>query len=167
MRVAIDYSLMGAYVISMYLPLTGYREKTSFEERMSIESIGPKVDTQTVKAPDGAHQPEQQKQERAQQKTEATVIGQELSEEKKQEAVDGFYSAGSMNTEDFVILRSQGVSDTLEVLDEVIKNMKENLEEVGDAIEALSDMSKKASKDSVGLQVLKKTLDAIDKYRDE
>jgi len=167
MRVAIDYSLMGAYVISMYLPLTGYREKTSFEERMSIESIGPKVDPQAVKPAADAHRPEQQKQEQAPQKTERATASQEISEERKREAIDGFYSAGSMNTEDFVVLRSQGVGDTLEVLDEVIENMKEDLEEVGDAIEALSDMSKEASKDSVGLQVLKKTLDAIDKYRDE
>ena len=164
MRVAIDYSHMGAYVISMYLPLTGYRDKTSFEERMSIESIGPKVDPQAVKPTADAHRPEQQKQEQAQQKSERTSASQEISEERKQEAIDGFYSAGSMNTEDFVVLRSQGASDTLEVLDEVIENMKEDVKEAGDAIQALSEMAEKASKNSVGLQVLEKTLDAIDKY---
>jgi ParB-like chromosome segregation protein Spo0J len=165
MRVAIDYSLMGAYVISMYLPLTGYREKTSLEERMSIESIGPKIDPQAVNAADGAHKPEQQKQERVQQEADQQDLASEISEEKKQEAVDGFYSAGSMNTEDFVVLRSQGTSDTLEVLDEVIESMKEKIEEVGEAIETLSKMTEKTSKDRVGLQVLEKTLDAIDKYK--
>ena len=166
MRVAIDYNQMGAYVISMYLPLTGYRDKTSFEERMSIESIGPKVDPQAVKPTADAHRPEQQKQEQAQQKTERTSASQEISEERKQEAVDGFYSAGSINTEDFIVLRSQGASDTLEVLDEVIESIKEKIEEVGEVVETLSKMTEKTSKDRVGLQVLEKTLDAIDKYKD-
>ena len=69
-----------------------------------------------------------------------------------------------MNTEAFVVLRSQGASDTLEVLDEVIEKMKEDIKEVGDAVEAISEMAEKTSKDTIGLQVLEKTLDAIDKY---
>ena len=114
---------------------------------MSIESISPKIDPQIVKAPDGAHRPDQQKQERSPAPMDKSDASQSLSEERKQEAVDGFYSAGSMNTEAFVVLRSQGASDTLEVLDEVI-----------------SEMAEKTSKDTIGLQVLEKTLDAIDKY---
>ena len=131
---------------------------------MSIESISPKIDPQAVKAADAAHRPEQQEQERARDPVDKAEASQDLSEERKQEAVDGFYSAGSMNTEAFVVLRSQGASDTLEVLDEVIENMKEDVKEAGDAIQALSEMAEKASKNSVGLQVLEKTLDAIDKY---
>jgi len=131
---------------------------------MSIESISPKIDPQIVKAPDGAHRPEQQKQERSPAPMDKSDASQSLSEERKQEAVDGFYSAGSMNTEAFVVLRSQGASDTLEVLDEVIEKMKEDIKEVGDAVEAISEMAEKTSKDTIGLQVLEKTLDAIDKY---
>jgi hypothetical protein len=41
--------------------------------------------------------------------------------------------------------------------------MKENVEAVGDAIETISEMAKKTSKDNIALQVLQKTLDAMDK----
>jgi Na+/phosphate symporter len=40
--------------------------------------------------------------------------------------------------------------------------MKDNMEEVGDAIEAMSEMVKKTSKDNIALQVLQKTLEAMD-----
>ena len=164
MRVAIDYSRMGAYVISMYLPLTGYKDKTSFEERMSIDSIGPNIDPKIVNPAADAHKPEQQKGEESAAPSK-TAAENELSEEKKREAVDGFYSAGSMSTEEFVVLRSQASSNTLEVLDEVIEDMKENMEEAAEAIATLAELAEKTSKDRVGLQVLQKTLDAIDKYK--
>ena len=59
---------------------------------MSIESISPKIDPQIVKAPDGAHRPEQQKQERSPAPMDKSDASQSLSEERKQEAVDGFMS---------------------------------------------------------------------------
>ena len=128
---------------------------------MSIDSIGPTINTQTVSAPDAAaratdnaHKVEDQqpiKQER-----------QELSEDQKQQAVDGFYSGTGMSTQDFMVLRTQVSEEPFEALDKVIAKMKENMEEVGDAIEAMSEMVKKTSKDNIALQVLQKTLEAMD-----
>ena len=40
--------------------------------------------------------------------------------------------------------------------------MKENVEETGDAMEAISEMVKKTSEDNIALQVLQKTLEAMD-----
>ena len=97
----------------MYLPLTGYKEKDNNEVKMSIDSIGPTINTQTVSAPDAAaratdnaHKVEDQqpiKQER-----------QELSEDQKQQAVDGFYSGTGMSTQDFMVLRTQASEEPFE-----------------------------------------------------
>ena len=61
-----------------------------------------------------------------------------------------------------MVLRTQAADEPFEVLDKVIAKMKENMEEVGDAIEAMSEMVKKTSKDNIALQVLQKTLEAMD-----
>ena len=67
-----------------------------------------------------------------------------------------------MNTQDFLILRAQSQDEPFKILDEVIAKMKENMEEAGKALEALVEMIKKTSKSAIGLQLLEKTLEAMD-----
>ncbi len=145
----------------MYLPLTGYKEKDNNEVKMSIDSIGPVINTQTINPADAAARAT----DNAQKVETQQPIKQEryeLSEEKQQQAVDGFYSGGGMSTQDFMVLRTQAADEPFEALDKVIAKMKENMEEVGDAIEAMTEMVKKTSKDNIALQVLQKTLEAMD-----
>ena len=67
-----------------------------------------------------------------------------------------------MSTQDFISLRAQSKDEPFEVLDKVIAKLKENVEVAGDAMEAISEMAKVASKDNLALQVLQKTLEAMD-----
>jgi len=132
---------------------------------MSINSVGPKINTQTVNPLDAAIKANQEnrkieiEQPNKQEK-------QELSEQQKERAVEGFYSGTGMSTQDFMVLRTQSSEKSFETLDKVITKMKENMEEVGDAIEAISELAKKTSKDNIALQVLQKTLEAMDESSD-
>ena len=148
----------------MYLPLTGYRQKDSEEVRMSIDSIGPKINPRAV-------QPLEESA-RANQETRKVEIEkpnkqerQDLSDEQKQQAMEGFYSGTSMSTQDFIILRAQAPDETLELLDKVISKMKENMEQVGDVVEAMADMVKQTSEDNIALQILQKTLEGMDENK--
>ena len=69
-----------------------------------------------------------------------------------------------MSTHDFLILKTQSVDNNFEVLDKVIADMKEKIEEVGDIMETMSKLTEKTSKQRIGLQLLERTLDAIEKY---
>ena len=129
---------------------------------MSINSVGPKVDPQTVQALDKSAKPQQETQRVQPTETEQQKETQCLSEEQKKIAIDGFYSNGSMSTQDFLSLHEQSKDEPFEVLDKVIAKMKENVEETGDAMEAISEMVKKTSEDNIALQVLQKTLEAMD-----
>ena len=131
---------------------------------MSIESIGPRIDPRIVQPADGAHKARQETRDVEEPQPPGSTHQQELSEERKQAAVDGFYSAGSMSTHDFLILKTQSVDNNFEVLDKVIADMKEKIEEVGDIMETMSKLTEKTSKQRIGLQLLERTLDAIEKY---
>ena len=72
-----------------------------------------------------------------------------------------------MNTQDFLLLKEQGTDDQFAVLDEVITKMKENIEELGDAMEVMSDLAEKTSKANLGLQIIEKTLEAMDEAKGE
>lgn len=146
----------------MYLPLTGYKEKDSNEVKMSINSIGPKPDPQIVQALDKCAKPQEETQSVKPVETNRQEEAQGLSEEQKKVAVEGFYSNGSMSTQDFMSLHAQSKDEPFEVLDKVIAKLKENVEAAGDAMEAISEMTKKTSKDNLALQVLQKTLEAMD-----
>jgi hypothetical protein len=149
----------------MYLPLTGYKEKSSFEEKMSINSVGPKANPQAVNPLDAAIKANQENR-KIEVEQPVKQEKQELTEQQKQKAVEGFYSDTGISTQDFMVLRTQSSDETFEALDKVISKMKENMEEVGDAIEAMSEMVKKTSKDNIALQVLQKTLEALDESND-
>ena len=149
---------------TMYLPLTGYKERDNIDEQISMNPIGPKFDSQIVQPLD--------KSVRAQQETQKVNSPTENKQQQVKEAQDkpesnvvtAHYGA-SMNTQDFMILKAQAKDSPYEILDSVISKMKENMEEVGEAIEALSEMVEKTSKANLGLEILQKTFDAIDKMR--
>jgi len=67
-----------------------------------------------------------------------------------------------MSTQDFMSLRESVKDDPFEALDHVIARMKENMEEVGDAMEVMAEMTKKTSKENLALQLLQKTLEAME-----
>ena len=69
-----------------------------------------------------------------------------------------------MSTHDFLILKAQSVDEKFEILDQVIASMKEKIEEVGDVMETMAELTEKTSKQRIGLQLLEKTLEAIEKY---
>ena len=77
-------------------------------------------------------------------------------------ASDGTNNNVKMSTEDFLALRTGAQEEPFKVLDEVIARMKENMEEVGDAIEAIVKMTKETSEESVALQLLQNTAEAMD-----
>jgi len=147
----------------MYLPLTGFDERKKFYN-VSIDSIGPSVATyapQPAKARVGVQ-------------SEAQKVGQAQSapdSDHKQNRVDtpahGSYVPvkDSLNTQDFLVLKSENHKHKYAALDMAIKRMKENVEQAGEVIETMAKMTRETSKGSVGLQVLKATFDAIDTMR--
>jgi hypothetical protein len=84
-----------------------------------------------------------------------------------QQAIDGFYAANSMNTQDFLILKSQSNNEQFKILDEVIADMKEDIEQLGEAMETMSDLMEKTSKANLGLQIIEKTLEAMEETKGE
>jgi len=148
----------------MYLPLTGYKERDNLEERMSINSIGPRLNPQAVQPLD--------KSVRAHQEPEKVNSSTESSQGQLKEAQDNPESnvvaahyGASLSTQDFLVLKTQAKEDPYEILDSVIAKMKENMEEIGEALEALSEMVEKTSESNIALEVMRQTFDAIDKMR--
>ena len=128
---------------------------------MSINSISA-PDPSIVQPLSKSQKTQQETRKVEQVQTKQTQEAQGLTEEQKKIAVDGFYSNDSMSTQDFMSLRAQSKDEPFEVLDKVIAKLKENVEVAGDAMEAISEMAKVASKDNLALQVLQKTLEAMD-----
>ena len=71
-----------------------------------------------------------------------------------------------MSTKDFLTLRTQSSNEDYAILDEVIARMKENIDELGDALEGMAKKTQKVMKMAIGLQLLKETFEAIDKIRE-
>jgi len=72
-----------------------------------------------------------------------------------------------MSTENFLVLKAQnGEQDPFANLDDAIEKIQTNIEEMGKALESLIEKIQKVSEMSVGLQLLTKTFEAIDKYRE-
>ena len=79
------------------------------------------------------------------------------------------YAVGSTSsTQDFMQLRgSSRDEDQFAALDFVINKMRENTEAQGEIIEAVMKNMQKVSKQTIGLQILVKTFEAIDEMRGE
>ena len=149
---------------TMYLPLTGYKERDSVAEQIIMNSIGPRFDPHVVQPLDKSVKA-QQETEKVNSPTENKQKHLKEAQDKPESNVVAAHYGASMNTQDFMILKAQAKDSPYEILDSVISKMKENMEEVGEAIEALSEMVEKTSKANLGLEILQKTFDAIDKMR--
>ena len=151
----------------MYLPLTGQKDdKEKSQQKMSIDSINTTPASRFVKPADSAAKPQQE------QDTSVAEVKKQQDREQEavktnQQAIDGFYDANSMNTQDFLILKSQSNNEQFKVLDEVIANMKEDVEQLGDAMDAMAEMAEKTSKANLGLQIIEKTLEAMEEAKGE
>ena len=116
----------------MYLPLTGYTEKKKVgKEPMSINSIGSGMSSQAVRPA-----PEVQSSQQETRKLEPAA------DEYKEGDNNGYPSVGhyGMSTQDFLQLKSQCKDEPFAILDKVIASMKENMDEVGEALESLKKM---------------------------
>jgi hypothetical protein len=146
----------------MYLPLTGYKEKDEIGEKMRIPPVGAAVTQQAVRPTQKTVSPQENTQKISASTTSKNApanTGPTKSEGPN--AVEMHYSH-SMNTESFMVLRTQLQNEPFKILDEVIAKMKENMEETGEALETLVEMIKKTSESAIALQLLEKTLEAMD-----
>jgi hypothetical protein len=152
----------------MYLPLTGYKDlKDRIEQQMSINSVGPRFDPQLVQSLDKAEKSRQETRKIADNDAKQTQEPEKAVSKTDERAVNGFYAANSMNTQDFLILKSQSADEPFRILDEVIAKMKEEVEEIGEAMEVLAELAKKTSKSNLALQIIEKTMEAMDKASGE
>ena len=139
----------------MYLPLTGYKDlKDRIEQQMSINSIGPGLDPQLVQSLDKAEKSRQETRKIADNDAKQTQEPEKAVSKTDEGAVNGFYAANSMNTQDFLILKAQSADEPFRILDEVIAKMKEEVEEIGEAMEVLAELAKKTSKSNLALQII-------------
>ena len=145
----------------MYLPLSGYIQKDSEGERMSINSIGPKSDVYTIKPPEKKVDVHQENEKLGSPDTNRPKQQKSPSDDASASEDIGA-CAPSMSTQDFLVLKAQTKDAPYEILDRVIAKMKENVEDAGDAIETLAKLAKKTSKDNLGLQIIEKTLEAVE-----
>jgi hypothetical protein len=74
------------------------------------------------------------------------------------------YAPSKISTEGFIDLRG-GNNDDFQILDKVIEKIHKNIEELGDALEGIMKMVEKTNKQALGMQILEKTFEAIDKMR--
>lgn len=150
----------------MYLPLTGFKEKKKSVETMSIDPIGSSLATRMVQPSTAAPQAQEEAEKINAQtlETPATTTGDKSSNHDDKSG--NLFCSDLMSTQDFLVLRTQASEDPYEVLDKIIARMKENMKELGDTLEAISEMSESASKSKLALQLLEKTFEAIDEMRE-
>lgn len=150
----------------MYLPLTGFKEKKKSVETMSIDSIGSSLATRMVRPSTAAPQAQEEAEKINAQplETPATTTGDKSSTHDDKSG--NLFCSDLMSTQDFLVLRTQASEGPYEVLDKIIARMKENMKELGDTLEAISEMSESTSKSKLALQLLEKTFEAIDEMRE-
>ena len=146
----------------MYLPLTGYKEKDGISDKMKIPPIGAAMTQNAVRPTEKTVSPQENTQKISTSVTNKNPPADGgTTKSEGPNAVEMHYSH-SMSTESFMVLRTQSQNEPFKILDEVIAKMKENMEEAGDALEALVEMIKKTSESTIALQLLEKTLEAMD-----
>ncbi len=91
--------------------------------------------------------------------------GDTKSPEQYRESEKNIYdSSSSTSTQDFLFLRGLGEEEgQYDILDDTIKEMKENMEAIGEAIEAMAELVEKTSDSSIAMQLLTKTVEEMDK----
>ena len=135
---------------------------------MSVNSVSPLLNPYAVQpAQESAKSTSSTERVQDTVTTSRTEETSEKADKGESAVVKDHYSAPSMSTQDMMVLSAQSHDDQFQALDDAIARFKENAEQVGDMVEALHKMSKAADKDNLALQVLTKTLDAIDEARGE
>lgn len=152
----------------MYLPLAGYDpDKDKNRRKMSVNSVSPAQNPHIVQPVNKAVEAHQQT-EKIQGNPAPSVQGTpEKKDEPESQFVQDHYSAPSLSTQDFIVLKAQGHDDQFQALDAAIEKIKENSEQMGEMIEALQKMSKAADPDNLALQLLTKTLEAMEEMSGE
>ena len=123
---------------------------------MSVNSIGSATSPNAVRpAPEVAD---------ANQETRSMppVVSEQSSTDSSYPDVGNY----GMSTQDLLQLKSQCKDEPFAILDKVIASMKENMEEVGDALESLKKMAEQTSQSDLALRLLQETFDAVEKMRD-
>jgi glycyl-tRNA synthetase beta subunit len=153
----------------MYLPLTGFaRDNKKDKLRMSIDSINSGINNPYfIRAPETTNNVNNDIRKvdiEESSKNIATQING-ASENNKNFRRSGDEGLG-MSTQDFLSLRGTTSVDKKEdpyaVLDQVIERMKKNIEDLGDALETLKEMSDRSNGSQLALKLLQETFDAMD-----
>jgi len=148
----------------MYLPATGFQNLVEKDKnKLKVESIANISAMYKATAVEAPQKPGSDNNSAKIEKHEQQTA--EISGNERKDSCQNPKGINPMSTQDFMVLRSQSSDETYKALDSVIAKMKENMETIGDAVEAISEMTKKSSKENLALQVLQKTLEAMDENK--
>ena len=123
---------------------------------MSIDSIGSSILPQAIKPASEVLSPQQETRNLAPATEKQTEVGH------GEYPSIGHYG---MSTQDFLQLKSQSRDEPFAILDKVIASMKENMEEVGEALESLKKLVEQSSQSNLALKLLEETFEAVDKMQ--
>jgi len=94
-------------------------------------------------------------------------VDSKTAEEYRESEKSIYASQSSTSTQDFLFLRGLGEEEgQFDALDKTIKEMKENIEAVGDAIEAMVEMIEKSSDSSIALKLIEGTIEEMEKMNE-
>ena len=151
----------------MYLPLAGINPDSDRLEKMKINAPPP-ISPQTIVQPAEPPDQTQQRLEKINQEKIEALQTSDRDDAPISDVEEQHWTPPSLSTQDFVSLRQMGGAsqasneDQFKVLDEVIARLKERVELTGDVMEAIKKMKEQADPDNIALQLLVKTLDAMD-----
>ena len=123
---------------------------------MSINSIGSGMTPQAIK-------PAPEVLSSQQETRKLPPVTDEYKENDNSHPSVGHYG---MSTQDFLQLKSQCNEEPFAILDKVIASMKENMDEVGEALESLKKMAEQSSQSDLAIRLLEETFEAVDKMRE-
>ena len=151
----------------MYLPLAGINPDSDRLEKMKINSPPPISPHKIVQPADPADQTQQRLEKINQEKLEIPTKS-ESNDRVTSNVEDQHWSPPGLSTQDFFTLRQMTAAspadneDPFKVLDEVIERLKERVEMTGEMLEAIKKMKEQSDPDNIALQLLVKTLEAMD-----
>ena len=152
----------------MYLPLAGINPDSDRLKKMKINSPPPISPHKIVQPAEAADQAQQRLEKIGQEKLESNVPLEKKEDRVSSETENQHWSAPSLSTQDFMSLREMTATsridkeDPFKILDEVIERLKERVELTGDILEAIKKMKEQTDPDIIALQLLVKTIEAMD-----
>lgn len=132
---------------------------------MSINSVGSSLAARMVQPSNASPDAQSEAQKINPQPPQPMVTSKEEQQHDSSGHGEDIFCPDAMSTQDFLLLRTQDSDNPYEVLDKIIARMKENMEELGDVLETISEMAESTSKSKLALQLLEKTFEAIDEMR--